>query len=156
MSDNASQQKQQTSTDDAARQDAERGAEQLKDAKRPVNKFVFIGVFVMLCAVGASIFGAFKFVEDERARALQEWQIRLGIVGDSRSAAINEWLEGNFKTMRELAENASLQLYMSEIASAKAPKAPSLDDHPFATSDGAAETTELRNILTARAGRTGF
>ena len=156
MSDNASQQKQQTGADDAARQDAERGAEQLEDAKRPINKFVFIGVFVMLCAVGASIFGAFKFVEDERARALQEWQIRLGIVGDSRSAVINEWLEGNFKTMRELAENASLQLYMSEIASAKAPKEPGLDDDPFATSDGAAETTYLRNILTATAGRTGF
>ena len=132
--------------------------EQLEDAKRPINKFVFIGVIVMLAAVGAAIFGAFKFVEDERARSLQEWQIRLGIVADSRSAAINDWLEGNFQTMRDLAENASLQLYMSEIAAAKAPADPLEEEDPFAIggTDGAAETTYLRNILTATAERTGF
>lgn len=135
---------------------AQEASAQLEDAKRPMNKFVFIGVTLMLAAVGASIFGAFKFVEDERARSLQEWQIRLGIVADSRSFAVNDWLEGNFKTMRELAENASLQLYMSEIAAAKAPADPNAEEDPFATSDGAAETTYLRNILTATAERTGF
>ena len=140
---------------DSNTQDAET---QLEDAKRPVNKFVFIGVILMLSAVGASIFGAFKFVEDERARSLQEWQIRLGIVADSRSAAVNDWLGDNFATMRELAENASLQLYMSEIAAAKAPAAPDEEEDPFAIegTDGAAETTYLRNILTATAERTGF
>lgn len=152
MSDEAPDQKQKNSA--AVNDD---GAAVLKDEKRPVNKFVFIGVFIMLAAIGASIFGAFKFVEDERARTLQEWQIRLGIVGDSRSSAINDWLEGNFSTIRELAENASLQLYMSEIASAKAPVEGELDADPFATTDGgAAETTYLRNILTATAQRTGF
>jgi len=156
VSDNAPQQNQETSTSDAKPNADTQGAEQLEDAKRPVNKFVFIGVFLMLAAVGASIFGAFKFVEGERARSLQEWQIRLGIVGDSRSAAINDWLENNFKTMRDLAENASLQLYMSEIATAKTPAAPDAEEDPFATSDGAAETTYLRNILTATAQRTGF
>ena len=151
VSDEAPEQKQKSS---AIANDE--GADTLKDEKRPVNKFVFIGVFIMLAAIGASIFGAFKFVEDERARTLQEWQIRLGIVGDSRSSAVNDWLEGNFATMRELAENASLQLYMSEIATAKAPAEAGLDEDPFATSDGAAETTYLRNILTATAQRTGF
>jgi len=141
-------------SDDAAKQ----AEEQLKDVKRPINTFVFIGVTLMLAAVGASIFGAFKFVEDERTRSLQEWQIRLGIVADSRSSAINDWMEDNFKTMRELAENASLQLYMSEIASANAPAQADAEEDPFAIagSDGAAETTYLRNILTATAERTGF
>ncbi len=136
----------------------EKAEEQLEDAKRPINKFVFIGVIVMLAAVGGSIYAAFQFVEDERTRALTEWQIRLGIVADSRSAAINDWQEDNFRTMRELAENASLQLYMSEIAAAKAPAAPDDEEDPFAIagSDGAAETTYLRNILTATAERTGF
>lgn len=151
MPDEAPDQKQKSSAPAT-----DNGADPLKDEKRPVNKFVFIGVFVMLAAIGASIFGAFKFVEDERARTLQEWQIRLGIVGDSRSSAINDWLEGHFTIMRELAENASLQLYMSEIAAAKTPAEAELDADPFATSDGAAETTYLRNILTATAQRTGF
>lgn len=147
-------------SDDAA----QKAEEQLEDAKRPINKFVFIGVILMLAAMGGSIFGAFKFVEDERARSLQEWQIRLGIVADSRAATINDWIEDNFTTMRELAENASLQLYMSEIAAANAPKGdnefaiPGEEADPFASADsgGAAEATYLRNILTATAERTGF
>ena len=111
-------------SDDAAEnEEGQEGEKQLEDAKRPVNKLVFIGLIVMIAAVGGSIFAAFKFVEDERARSLQEWQIRLGIVGDSRSAAINDWIDDNFSTIRELAENASLQLYMSEIAAAKNPQA---------------------------------
>lgn len=74
---------------------------QLEDVRRPINAFVAIGTLVMLTAMAASIFFAFKFVEDERARSLQEWQIRLGIVADSRASAIDDWLSDNFKTMRE-------------------------------------------------------
>ena len=86
MSDEAPEQEQENS----ASGDTGQAQAQLDDAKRPVNRFVFIGVILMLAAVGGAIFGAFKFVEDERARSLQEWQIRLGIVADSRSAAIND------------------------------------------------------------------
>ncbi|MEG3617827.1 HD domain-containing phosphohydrolase [Magnetovibrio sp. PR-2] len=153
--------------------DNEEREKKLENVKRPMNKFVFIGLILMIAAVGGSIFAAFKFVEDERARSLQEWQIRLGIVGDSRSAAINDWIDDNFSTMRELAENASLQLYMSEIAAAKNPTAVEEDpmmaelggdeleaemegDDPFGGSAGEAEATYLRNILTATAERTGF
>lgn len=128
---------------------------QLEDVRRPINAFVAIGTLVMLTAMAASIFFAFKFVEDERARSLQEWQIRLGIVADSRASAIDDWLSDNFKTMRELAENASLQLYMSEIAAAANAPADAEAD-PFGGGGGQAETTYLRNILTATADRTGF
>jgi len=100
VSDDAQQKTKGKTADDAKK---EAGA-QLENVKRPVNKFVAIGTVVMLCAVAASIFFAFKFVEDERARSLQEWQVRLGIVADSRSAAVNDWLGANFKTVRELAE----------------------------------------------------
>lgn len=128
---------------------------QLEDVRRPINAFVAIGTLVMLSVMAASIFFAFKFVEDERARSLQEWQIRLSIVADSRTSAIDNWLSGNFNTMRELAENASLQLYMSEIATAA--NAPAQTEaNPFGGGGGQAETTYLRNILTATAERTGF
>lgn len=151
MSDDAPKKTKDKNTD-AAEKD---GAAQLEDVKRPINKFVAIGTLVMLSAMAASIFFAFKFVEDERARSLQEWQIRLGIVADSRSAAVNDWLGDNFKTMRELAENASLQLYMSEIAAVANAEIDTEED-PFGGGGGQAETTYLRNILTATAERTGF
>ena len=140
--------------------DANEAVTQLENVKRPVNKFVAIGTLVMVTALAASIFFAFKFVEDERARSLQEWQIRLGIVADSRAAAIDDWLGANFRTMRDLAENASLQLYMSEIASAaKAaadPMMAEMEADPFGGGGGQAEATYLRNILAATAERTGF
>ena len=62
---------------------------------------------------------AFRFVDQERSRNLQEWQIRLGIVADSRTAAVNEWVENNFAVLRELQQNASLQLYMTELEMAE-------------------------------------
>ena len=158
---NDAQEQNDTPEQNANSNDAvKKAAAELEDVKRPINKFVAIGVVLMLAAMGASIFGAFKFIEDERARSLQEWQIRLGIVADSRSAAINDWLEGNFKTMRELAENASLQLYMSEISAAQNasadPMMQEMEADPFGGGGGQAETTYLRNILTATAERTGF
>lgn len=156
MSDDTPVKKKDKSAADAQKD----GAAQLEDVKRPVNKFVAIGTIVMLAAVAASVFFAFKFVEDERARSLQEWQIRLGIVADSRSAAVNDWLAANFKTMRELSENASLQLYMSAVATAAQPQtdpmAADQEADPFGGGGGEAETTYLRNILTATAERTGF
>ena len=74
-----------------------------------------IGLGIVLGIV-AAVFFTFRFVEQERARDLQAWQIRLGIVGDSRSAAVDEWIEKNFAAVRELAENQSLKLYMTELA----------------------------------------
>lgn len=127
------------------------GEAQLKEAKRPINvKALAVGIGMVGTIIAAVLF-AFKFVEDERARDLQQWQVRLSIVADSRAADVNAWIEDNFSVMRELSENASLQLYMTEIAAAKTQKS----DDLFA-SDGAAETQFLRNVLTAIADRSGF
>ncbi len=117
-------------------------------ARRPINLKV-IGVAVALVAIIAgAVYGAFRFVEDERARNLQAWQVRLGIVADSRSAAVNEWIEQNYATLRELAENASLQLYMTELALAEG----DADE----ITDEAAQASYLRNLLVATAERAGF
>ncbi|MCZ6674581.1 MAG: HD domain-containing protein [Verrucomicrobia bacterium] len=98
--------------------------------------------------MAAGVFFSFQFVEDERNRNLQVWQNRLGIVADSRAASVNEWVEQNFATMRELAENASLQLYMTELVMSKGDKS-GVTDEP-------AQATYLRNLLVATAERTGF
>jgi len=108
---------------------------------------VGIGV-VMLAVMVAGVFFSFQFVEGERNRNLQVWQNRLGIVADSRAASVNEWVDRNFSTMRELAENASLQLYMTELAQSKGDRS-GVTDEP-------AQATYLRNLLVATAERTGF
>ncbi|MCK4938988.1 MAG: hypothetical protein KAR80_01770 [Rhodospirillaceae bacterium] len=112
------------------------------NAKRNVNlKTAGVMAGLVVAIVGA-VFFAFKFVEDERARDIQQWQVRIGIVADSRAAAVNQWIEDNFSVMRELSENASLQLYMTELT---APKKTDGDD-PFA-SDGSAETQFLKKCI---------
>ena len=81
-----------------------------------VNRTVVLSGIGLAIVSIAGIVGVLWFVESERQRDLQSWQIRMGIVADSRAAAVNEWLEVQFLTLRELAENASLQLYMTELS----------------------------------------
>ena len=56
------------------------------------------------------------FVDDQRERDLRAWQVRMGIVADSRFAAVNDWFERQFAQVREVAENASVQLYLTGLA----------------------------------------
>ena len=115
---------------------------------RKIN-WIVVGAGVGLAAFAvAAVFFAFRFVEDQRARETRVWQVRLGIVADSRAAAVNQWVEQNFATLRELAENASLQLYMTELEIAEGDQ--------DAVTDEAAQATYLRNLLIATADRTGF
>ncbi len=106
---------------------------------------------IALALAGAIILAvalAFGFVEDERQRSQQAWQIRLAIVADSRAASVNGWVERNFAPLRELAENASLQLYVTELLLAKG----NVED----VTDEPAQTSYLRNLLVATANRNGF
>ena len=57
----------------------------------------------------------FAFVADQRDRDMRAWQTRMGIVADSRFAAGNGWIEAQYGEMRSLAENVSLQIYLTEL-----------------------------------------
>jgi PAS domain-containing protein len=109
---------------------------------------VAIGIVVLLAVIGAGVFFAFQFVKGERQRALNEWQIRLGIVADSRVAEFNEWVDSNFDVIAELTENASLQLYLTELSDSKGDASQ--------VTDGAAQQGYLTNLLVAMADRGGF
>ena len=113
-----------------------------------INKIALIVGTALLCVAAAALYFAISFVDAERQRALQEWQIRLGIVADSRAAAVNQWIDANFATLRDLSENASLQIYMDELALGSGDKS--------AVTDEPAQAGYLRNLLIATAERTGF
>lgn len=132
-----------TSASTAAQGNAEGAA-----PRRKVNWIVLATAAFLVVGIAAAVFFAFRFVEDERQRDLQAWQIRLGIVADSRVASVSDWVEGKYATLRELAENASLQLYMTELEMAAGDKSQ--------VTDQAAQAGYLRNLLVATAERTGF
>ena len=70
-------------------------------------------ILVVLGVVG--VWAINRFVDEERERELTQWQVRLGIVADSRVAEVNRWLAGNMADLNALAENESVQLYVGSI-----------------------------------------
>ena len=70
----------------------------------------------LLVACVAGVFGILRFSENAYERDLRVWQDRLHLIADGRFAAVNGWLDSNYDHLRELADNASLQLYLTELA----------------------------------------
>ena len=68
------------------------------------------GIVSIVVAALAGTYLVFVFVAGERDRDLRAWQTRLGIVADSRVAALDDWLRNRRAVLQDLAENASLQL----------------------------------------------
>jgi PAS domain S-box-containing protein len=95
-----------------------------------------------------SVVGVFQFVDDERARELRAWQIRLGIVADGRFEAVNSWLERQYGELTGLAENAALQIYATELSQSTGEVSRATDE--------AAQAAYLGNLLVVTADRAGF
>lgn len=98
-------------------------------------------------ALVVAILVILRFAEAERERDLRAWGARLGLVADSRQAAIEAWVEAQAAEVRHLAENTALQLYMTELAVAPAAQR---------ASESLAQSGYLRNLLNAIAERAGF
>ena len=73
----------------------------------------------LLLVCFAGVFGILSFTEEGRARDLRAWQSRLHILADGRAAAVNAWLGSHYARLGELADNASLQLYLTQLGLAK-------------------------------------
>ncbi len=89
-----------------------------------------------------------QFYKAERQRALLEWQVVLSLVAESREKDVDQWLQGKIQTLSSLADNTSLQLYMTDLATSHA-----------ATNGEAqapAATDYLRILLQVTAERAGF
>jgi hypothetical protein len=103
-------------------------------------------ILIVLGVIGA--WGIDRFVGDQRQRELTQWQVRLGIVADSRAAEVNRWLAGNVADLRALADNESVQLYVGSI-------------DEFSSDPAQQDQVEgfrqyLRNLLQVAAMRGGF
>lgn len=105
-------------------------------------------ISVLIAAVVIGVFWVFKFADDERQRDLRAWQVRLGIVADSRAEAVQSWIDSQLLTVGKLAENTSVRLYVSEVAIG--------DGDRDSAVEAAGQAGYLRNLLIATASRAGF
>jgi PAS domain S-box-containing protein len=110
-------------------------------------KILFPAVILIVLAV-VGIWAISRFVDGERQRDMTQWQVRLGIVADSRAAEVNRWLAGNLADLNALADNESVQLYVGSI-------------DEFSSDPAQQDQVEgfrqyLRNLLLVAAKRGGF
>ena len=80
----------------------------------------------------------------EKTRTLAQWQEKLNLIADARSREVNGWVGGQFRELSALADNASLQIYFSSLATATDDKKPG------------AQGDYLRNLLVLTSQRLGF
>jgi HD-GYP domain-containing protein (c-di-GMP phosphodiesterase class II) len=109
---------------------------------------VLAAAAALIVATVVGVLLVLRFVDAERERELRGWQVRLGIVADGRAVAVGDWLDRQRGTVSGLAGNASLRLYLSELASA--------GSDPARMNEAAAQAGYLRNLLAATADRSGF
>lgn len=110
-------------------------------AKR--STLLSLGAVALAAVILAGL--AFLYVQRERERDLVQWQVRLGIVADSRALDIGRWVDDRFAVLRDIAQNLSVQLYMTNLEL----------NSPQPDSD-AVEGQYLRNLVNATAMREGF
>ena len=104
-----------------------------------------IALLLLLVAIGVSL--VIGYAHKERDRDLQNWQIRLGILADVRFQAVDHWIESKYGSLHELAENGSLQLYLTQLMARSADDASVVEP---------AQLSYLRNMIVATAEREGF
>ena len=101
------------------------------------------GLLIMLL-VGAFLITA--YINKVRERDLDDWSLRLSMVAENRVEAIEDWLAARVQVLTELANNASLQLYLRQLSQHEKP--------PAATQP--AQLSFLRNLIVATAQRHGL
>ncbi|MFQ5644199.1 MAG: HD domain-containing phosphohydrolase [Thiogranum sp.] len=106
-----------------------------------------LAALAVLLAAGAFLINA--YVQKERQRDLDDWSIRLGLVAETRVTALENWLDEQTASLGELANNASLQLYLWKLTQRE-----DKDTDPAAIEP--AQLSYLRNLLLAGATRYGF
>ena len=108
---------------------------------------VIAGIMLLLLILATGAFLIKAYINKEQQRDLQQWESRLGLVADARRAAIDHWIEDRFDGLQELADNASLQLYLWQLSKRNA--AENVITEP-------AQQTYLRNLVLATADRLGY
>lgn len=104
------------------------------------------GLVLLLIFFIISVWLIFKYVDTERQRDLANWQSRLGMLADLHRSDIENELRTRREMLRELAENPSLKLYLSQSGSSE-----QNDDIILA-----AQLSHVRNLLAVTGERFGF
>ena len=110
------------------------------------TKPFLISAAILICVIISGSFAAFSLTRYEKQRDLNNWQITLSVVADSRAADIMKWIDGRFAVLQELAANGSLQLYVEQL----------LINFEASRETEAVQLSYLRNLIQTTGQRSGF
>lgn len=89
--------------------------------------------------------GLALFMQHEKTRELTSWRNTLDITADTRTREVGQWVQTRFKELTALSENASLQIYFTQLPADEA----AADEPP-------AQAQYLRSLLALTAQRLEF
>ncbi len=87
--------------------------------KTPVKLSITAGVGALLLLIGLGGTFFYIYIAQERQRDLLQWESRLGLVADAKAAAVSRLLGDDLRDLGELADNASLRLYLWQAIRAR-------------------------------------
>lgn len=124
----------------------------VQQQKNPFISPYKLTVLVVIMAL-TGIISVLRFSAAEEQRELIHWQNKLNLIADSRASDIADWLKLNFHELGRVADNPSLQLYITELENGKDTTgvlpSPAVPEEP-------AQVVFLRNLLLITAERMGF
>jgi len=123
-------------------------------ARRRAGFGLALGLLLLAAIAVAAVVLVLRFVAAERERDLTAWQVRMGIVADGRKAAVEEWLKTQVAELEALADNPSVQIYMTQLATGRAE--PGDIDEDTGLPEPPAEAQYLMNLLVVTAERAGY
>jgi len=109
------------------------------------STWIALGVLFAIIIIGLSLINKLSDIEYERD--IQNWQHRLSLMVDVREEQLNNWISAQYDTLQTLADNQSLQLYLSQISG---------KTNNNNTEIQTAQRTYLRNLLLNTATNSGF
>lgn len=119
---------------------------QLKNIPAFIKWSPLLASILLLLFVASSLWLILEYADKERNRDLMNWQSRLAMLAEIRTADIEDWIEKKQQQMRELADNPSLRLFLSQLESR--------DDTD--SSVILAQQAHVRNLLRVSAENFGF
>lgn len=103
---------------------------------------VAVAALILLLAGGGLLIGI--YIDSERQRDLRQWESRLSLVAEGKADSIARLVQAERRNLLDLAENASLQLYLWQVVQARE------------AGTEAAQLGFLRNLMLAAAERGGY
>lgn len=115
--------------------------------KQKGKRIVAAAIAVLLLIIIGGMGAVNALVRYEKQRDIDTWQITLNVMADSRAKRVQQWMNGQFASLEELAANGSLQMYSQQLQRLGQGEASPTEP---------AQLSYLRNLILDAAQRSGF